>query len=141
MVDPIFHDTNDDGVRFVDNIWPHKSYPFLYGSIPQTWESPNFNHSFTGFRGDNDPMDAFDIGQDVGYVGQIKQVKVLGGLALNDGGETDWKMMVIDVRDPIAELVEGWEDVEAYRPGVAREFLEWFHVSAISNATDHSTSH
>lgn len=74
-------------------------------------------------------MDAFDIGQDVGSVGQIKQVKVLGGLALNDGGETDWKMLVIDVEDPIAELVESWEDVEAYRPGVAREFLEWFHVS------------
>lgn len=74
-------------------------------------------------------MDAFDIGQDVGYVGQVKQVKVLGGLALNDGGETDWKMLVIDVEDPIAPLVESWEDVEKYRPGVASAYLEWFHVS------------
>jgi inorganic pyrophosphatase len=34
---------------------------------------------------DNDPVDLFDIGQDPGYAGQIKQVKILGCLALNDG--------------------------------------------------------
>lgn len=74
-------------------------------------------------------MDAFDIGQAVGHTGQVKRVKVLGGLALNDGGETDWKMLVIDVEDPIAALVSDWTDVEMYRPGVARACLEWFHVS------------
>ena len=30
-LNPIFHDTNDDGPRFVESVWPHKSYPFLYG--------------------------------------------------------------------------------------------------------------
>jgi inorganic pyrophosphatase len=29
-------------------------------------------------------MDLFDIGQDVGYTGQVKQVKILGALAVND---------------------------------------------------------
>lgn len=51
-------------------------------------------------------MDLFDIGQDVGYTGQVKQVKILGALALNDGGETDWKVLGIDVEDPIASLVD-----------------------------------
>jgi inorganic pyrophosphatase len=50
-------------------------------------------------------MDLFDIGQDGGYTGQVKQVKILGALAPNDGGETDWKVLGIDVNDPIAEFV------------------------------------
>jgi inorganic pyrophosphatase len=113
-------------VRFVENVWPHKTYPFLYGSIPQTWESPNFEHEFTGFEGDNDPMDLFDIGQNPGFVGQIKQVKLLGGLALNDGNETDWKMLGIDVTDPIADLVDSYQDVEKYRPGLTQALRDWF---------------
>lgn len=46
-----------------------------------------------------------DVLCSVGYIGQIKQCKLLGGLAVNDGDETDWKMMVIDVADPLAPLV------------------------------------
>jgi len=125
-LNPIFHDTNDDGPRFVESVWPHKSYPFLYGSIPQTWESPNFEHNFTNFEGDNDPVDLFDIGQDVGYTGQIKQVKILGCLALNDGNETDWKVLGIDIEDPIAPMVNHYEDVEKYRPGLVKAFRDWF---------------
>ncbi|KAF5021526.1 hypothetical protein F66182_6436 [Fusarium sp. NRRL 66182] len=60
-LNPIFHDDKDDRPRFVESIWPHKTYPFHYGSIPQTWESPNFDHEFTGYPGDNDPIDLFDI--------------------------------------------------------------------------------
>lgn len=62
--DPIFHDSRNGQPRFVESVWPYKSYPFIYGSIPQTWESPNFKHNFTGFEGDNDPVDLFDIGQE-----------------------------------------------------------------------------
>lgn len=126
--DPIFHDSNEDGVRFVESVWPHKSYPFLYGSIPQTWETPNLNHSFTGFPGDNDPVDAFDVGQDTGSVGQIKQVKILGGLAVVDGGETDWKLLVIDVNDPLAPLVDSVQDLDLRRPGLAESYRQWFRV-------------
>lgn len=58
----------------------------------------------------------------LGYVGQVKQVKILGALAVNDvsraqttqhsttanrqGGETDWKVLAIDVNDPLAPLVD-----------------------------------
>jgi inorganic pyrophosphatase len=94
--------------------------------VSQTWESPNFEHNFTSFEGDNDPVDLFDIGQDVGYVGQVKQVKILGCLALNDGNETDWKVLGIDVEDPIAHLVNDYEEVEKYRPGVVKAYRDWF---------------
>lgn len=85
VIDPIFHDDKKGKPRFVASVWPHRSYPFNYGSLPQTWESPTGNHTFTKFPGDNDPMDVFDISEiEPGYVGQIKQVKVLGGLPMID---------------------------------------------------------
>lgn len=59
--DPIFHDDKKKKPRFVASVWPHRSYPFLYGSFPQTWENSNVKHNFTGYPGDNDPMDVFDI--------------------------------------------------------------------------------
>ncbi|OLN96619.1 Inorganic pyrophosphatase 1 [Colletotrichum chlorophyti] len=135
-LNPLFHDTRNGAPRFVESVWPHKTYPFLYGSIPQTWESPNFAHDFTGFEGDNDPVDLFDIGQDPGYTGQIKQVKILGGLAVADGEETDWKVMGIDVKDPIASLVNSYEDVEKYRPGTVKAFRDWFTYYKVARGGD-----
>lgn len=135
-LNPIFHDDKDDKPRFVESVWPHKSYPFLYGSIPQTWENPNLNHEFTGYPGDNDPMDLFDIGQDPGYTGQVKQVKVLGGLALADGEETDWKILGIDMKDPLAPFVETYEDVEKYRPGTIQTFRDWFTYYKVARGDD-----
>lgn len=61
LIDPIYHDDKDDVPRYVASIWPHRSYPFLYGSLPQTWENSNIKHNFTGYPGDNDPMDVVDI--------------------------------------------------------------------------------
>jgi len=71
-------------------------------------------------------MDLFDIGQDPGYYGQVKQVKILEGLAVVDDDETDWKMMGIDVKDPLAALVNSVKDVEKYRPGTTQAFYDWF---------------
>jgi inorganic pyrophosphatase len=42
------------------------------------------------------------------------------------GDETDWKMMGIDVTDPLAAVVNTWADVERYRPGMAAAFYDWF---------------
>ncbi|KAK8092813.1 hypothetical protein PG999_014400 [Apiospora kogelbergensis] len=113
-MNPLFHDTKKKEPRFVESVWPHKSYPFLYGSIPQTWENPNVHHNFTGFPGDNDPIDLFDIGQDIGYVGQVKQVKVLGGLAIADS-------LTLHMPPRPAH-----QDLEKYRPGLAAAFRDWF---------------
>jgi inorganic pyrophosphatase len=35
------------------------------------------------------------------------QVRILGALAMIDEGEMDWKMLAIDVRDPIAQHIQG----------------------------------
>jgi inorganic pyrophosphatase len=43
----------------------------------------------------------------VSYPGQIKRVKVLGIMALLDEEETDWKVIVIDEKDPLAPKLNG----------------------------------
>ena len=59
-------------------------YPFY---LNQTWEDPTQAHAETKAKGDNDPLDVCEIGEQVGYTGQIKQVKVLGIMALLDEGK------------------------------------------------------
>ncbi|CAB4055566.1 NURF38 [Lepeophtheirus salmonis] len=53
-------------------------------------------------RGDGDPIDVCEIGTKVHPQGAVIKVKVLGTLALIDEGETDWKVLTIDVTDPMA---------------------------------------
>ena len=43
----------------------------------------------------------------IGLQGEVKQVKVLGCLAMIDEGETDWKIFAIDVSDPLAAKMNG----------------------------------
>ena len=99
----------------------------------QTWEDPAHQHNETKANGDNDPLDVCEIGEQVGYVGQVKQVKVLGIMALLDEGETDWKVLVVDVQDPLASKLNDIEDVERHLPGLVRATNEWFRCVAFSS--------
>ena len=92
----------------------------------QTWEDPNHSHPETKAKGDNDPLDVCEIGEQIGFTGQVKQVKVLGIMALLDEGETDWKVIVVDVADPLAPKLNDIEDVERHLPGLIRATNEWF---------------
>merc|ERR1712113_125331 len=68
-------------------------YPVNYGAIPQTWENSMEPDPVTNIVGDNDPIDAFDIGSAVPPIGLVYEAKVLGALGLIDDNETDWKVM------------------------------------------------
>ena len=61
----------------------------------------------------------------MGYPGQVKVVKVLGIMALLDEEETDWKVIAIDVNDPLAAKMNDVEDVERALPGLLRATNEW----------------
>lgn len=113
-------------LRFVKNVFPHKGYIHNYGAFPQTWEDPDHFHPDTKQRGDNDPLDACEIGDTIAYPGEVKPVKVIGVLALLDEGETDWKVLVIDVRDPLADLINDIDDVKKYKPGLIEATVMWF---------------
>merc|ERR1711939_283410 len=59
------------------------------------------------------------------------QVKVLGTMTLLDEGETDWKIIVIDVNDPLAPKLNDIKDVERHLPGLLRATNEWFRIYKI----------
>ncbi|OZJ06844.1 Inorganic pyrophosphatase [Bifiguratus adelaidae] len=128
---PIKQDIKKGKLRFVRNCFPHKGYIWNYGAFPQTWEDPTEVHPETKARGDNDPLDVVEIGEQVGYTGQVKQVKVLGVMALLDEGETDWKVITIDINDPLASKLNDIEDVERHLPGLIRATNEWFRIYKI----------
>jgi hypothetical protein len=89
-------------------------------------------HQETKAKGDNDPLDVCEIGELVSKPGEVIQVKVLGVMALLDEGETDWKIMVINVNDPLAPKLNDVEDVERHLPGLLRATNEWFRIYKIS---------
>lgn len=43
--------------------------------------------------------------------------QVLGVMAMIDEGETDWKVIGIDVNDPLAEKINDIDDVDKHMPG------------------------
>lgn len=125
---PIKQDTKKGKLRFVDDVLPWKGYLWNYGAFPQTWEDPTHKHPETGCFGDCDPLDVCEIGEAVGFRGQVKQVKVLGVIALIDEGETDWKVIVIDVNDPRASEMNDIEDVDRLMPGFTFTIYEWLRT-------------
>jgi len=125
-MNPIRQDVKKGSLRFVKNCFPYHGYLWNYGAIPQTWESPTVLDHDTGLKGDNDPIDVVEIGGGLGETGQVKQVKVLGVLAMLDEGETDWKIIAIDVNDPLAEKLNDASDVDVHCPGLLDATRRWF---------------
>ncbi|KIY00811.1 uncharacterized protein Z520_03477 [Fonsecaea multimorphosa CBS 102226] len=123
---PIKQDIKDGKARFVRNLFPYKGYIWNYGALPGTWEDPSHVHPDTKHPGDNDPLDALEIGERIAYTGQIKRVKVLGVMALLDEGATDWKIVVIDINDPCASKLNSITDVQQHFPGLLEATREWF---------------
>ncbi|OQR78255.1 secreted inorganic pyrophosphatase-like, partial [Tropilaelaps mercedesae] len=130
-LNPIKQDVKNDQLRFVKNCFPHHGYIWNYGAIPQTWEDPNTQDAHTGCKGDNDPIDICEIGHRIAQRGEVLQVKVLGVLALIDEGETDWKLIAINIKDPQAAELNDIADVEKVMPGFLKATVEWFRIYKI----------
>ncbi|MCP9258893.1 Inorganic pyrophosphatase 2, mitochondrial [Dirofilaria immitis] len=115
---PIKQDVKNGKPRFVDNFFPFKGYIWNYGALPQT--------SNYGANGDNDPIDVIEIGSKIHRRGDVISVKVVGVIGLIDEGETDWKLVAIDVTDEKADEVSEIKDVEKHFPGLLKATREWF---------------
>merc|ERR1739838_822353 len=100
-LNPIKQDVKKGKLRYVANCFPHKGYIWNYGALPQTWEDPNHVDEATGCKGENDPIDE---------------------------GETDWKLIAIDVNDPLAPRLSDISDVEEHMPGFLKATVEWFKI-------------
>lgn len=104
---------------------------FFYRSLSlsaQTWEDPAHITPDTGFVGDNDPIDAMEIGSRILRTGSVTKVKVLGCLAMIDDGETDWKVVCISIDDPLAAQLHDIADVDRLLPGYTSVMREWLRM-------------
>jgi len=100
--------------------------PFNYGAIPQTWEDPNEIDGELHLAGDNDPIDVVELSPGALTEGGIYEVKPLGILALIDEGEVDWKVLAVNVRNPLARDIDDNVDIENVLPGMENTIREWF---------------
>lgn len=107
--------------------------------ILQTWEDPAVIDPETHAKGDDDPLDACEIGSQVGFTGQVKRVKVLGAFVVLDQGETDWKVVVIDVEDPLATRLNNLLDVEAEMPGFLTSLKSWYCMYKVPDGKEMNT--
>lgn len=126
LLNPIKQDVKKGKLRYVANVFPHKGYIWNYGAIPQTWEDPAHKDGDTGCCGDNDPIDVCEIGSKVCSRGEVIKVKVLGILAMIDEGETDWKVIAINVDDPEASEFNNISDVRRLKPAYLEATVDWF---------------
>jgi 3'-phosphoadenosine 5'-phosphosulfate synthase len=121
---PIMQDTSAGAPRYY-----HYGAPmFNYGFLPQTWESNRKKDSTTGRLGDNDPIDAIEIGPGALDMGSVHRVKILGSLALIDGGETDHKVVVIRDTDPLFDSVDDVDELDHKRPGTKESIIDWMKM-------------
>lgn len=123
---PIVQDVKKGKVRFVKNLFPNHGYIHNYGAFPQTWEDPTTLNEELQLYGDNDPLDVCEIGANIGATGEIKRVRILGSLALIDDGELDWKIIAIDVNDPLSHELHDIHDVFVKCPGLLETLRQWF---------------
>lgn len=130
-LNPVKQDIKNGSLRYVRNSFPYKGYIWNYGAIPQTWEDPNHLDEATGAKGDNDPIDIIEIGDRIGQRGEVISVKVLGILGVVDEGETDWKVIAIDVNDDLANELNDIQDVEKLMPGMVEATHDWFRIYKI----------
>merc|ERR1711918_75042 len=91
----------------------------------QTWEDPEHFSEETQAKGDNDPLDAVEMGLIPMKTGEVKRVRVLGVLALIDNGETDWKIITISVDDLLADRIHTLDELECVLPGAVGALREW----------------
>ncbi|KAF6062753.1 Inorganic pyrophosphatase family protein [Candida albicans] len=85
---------------------------------------PNTKHH--GLFGDNDPLDVCEIGSKILSTGDVRRVKILGSIALIDDGELDWKVIVINVHDPLFKEVNDINDLDEKCPGLLDTTRQWF---------------
>ena len=119
-MNPIKQDLNDDGsVRY----YKYGNPQFNYGFLPQTWEDPDV--ILNGYGGDDDPLDAIELGTEESPLpmGSVVTCKVIGALKLIDGGETDTKILVI--RESLMNRVSDLTSLERYSPGTINRLVDW----------------
>lgn len=82
---------------------------------------------YVGAIGDNDPIDAIEVGtmKSPLPMGSVVRAKVLGSLALIDEGATDHKVIVIREDDPLFDKIHNLRDLNRQNEGVIDRLKDW----------------
>ena len=79
------------------------SYPFAYGAIPCTWDE------------DGDPLDVEIVGVTEPLVpGSLAEVRIIGIMKFNDGGEVDDKVIGVLADDKRMDHITSYEQLGAH---------------------------
>ncbi|GJQ65809.1 hypothetical protein Trydic_g11967 [Trypoxylus dichotomus] len=128
-LNPIRQESRNGILRYVANCFPHHGYIWNYCVLPQTWKSSELINDGTGIKGNNKPMEVLEIGSRVANLGEVLQVKILGTVALRN--ETGWRIVAIDINDPLASEVNDISDVVNHFPGLMKATLEWYKITRV----------
>lgn len=126
----VYNPIKQDMKNGVPRFYKHGDMMWNYGAFPQTWESTEVNF-MDGVLGDNDPLDAIEIGMTQFKTGAVTAVKVLGILGMIDDGQMDWKVICISHGDPVAKFLNNVDDIPKYLPGCLDSLREWLRVYKI----------
>jgi len=91
-------------------------------------ENPQHVDSQLKTKGDNDPLDICELSGVPRKTGDVIAVKILGVYAMIDAGETDWKILAIDVNDPLAAKVNCHSDIPKEITDVVFHFLRDYKI-------------
>ncbi|MBZ3879166.1 Inorganic pyrophosphatase [Sciurus carolinensis] len=123
---PIKQDVKKGKFPYLANLFPYKGCIWNYGAIPQTWEDPGHSDKHTGCCGDNNPIDVCETGSKVCTRAEIIRVNILGLLVMIDKGETDRKVIAINVDGPDAANYNDINDVKWLKPSYLVATVDWF---------------
>lgn len=125
-----FNPIKQDMKNGIPRFYKHGDMMWNYGAFPQTWESTEVEF-LPGVKGDNDPLDAIEIGMVQFKTGDVRAVRILGVLGMLDDGEMDWKVICISVEDPLSKFLRDIDDVPKYLPGCLDAIREWLRTYKI----------
>ncbi len=91
-------------------------YPLDYGFIPETRSE------------DGDHLDALVIGSDPLFPGCLLEVRPIGLFRMIDGGDPDFKILGVQVKNPRFEKIKDITDIEAWQPHLLKEVAHFFET-------------
>lgn len=119
---PIKQDIKDNKLRSYK--WGDIYYN--YGCFPKTWEDPKHKTKDIKYPGDNDPLDAIEIGLKSLPIGSITSVKIIGAIPMIDDDEIDWKIITIAEDDLLAKKINNIDSLNKIMPGFLESVINWF---------------
>ena len=92
-------------------------YPVNYCDVPNTWNS-----------GDNDPLDAVLFSTTPIVPGVLAKGRVIGVMEMIDNGESDYKIVCVNDKDPRYSHVKTVEDLTEYERKDMKTFFELYKI-------------